>query len=109
MKGYSLRFYMHENRQHGGVLLWEWLLKHANRLGVQGGSAFRSMAGFGRHHVLHEDSFFGMSGSTTVVVEFLVTPYEKGEIMSFINQENLQLFYSCIEINFGLTATGAET
>jgi PII-like signaling protein len=28
------------------------------KLGIHGGSAFKAIAGFGRHGVLHEDHFF---------------------------------------------------
>jgi len=30
------------------------------------------MAGFGRHHVLHETSFFELAGSVAIEVEFIV-------------------------------------
>ena len=49
MDGSFLRFYIRENKRHHGKLLWEWLLEQGNRMGVRGGSAFRAMAGFGRH------------------------------------------------------------
>ena len=49
MKGTLLRFYVHENRKHHHILLYEWLLEQAKKQGMQGGSAFRSIAGFGRH------------------------------------------------------------
>ena len=42
MKGTLLRFYVHENRKRGHVLLYEWLLEQAKRLGIHGGSAFRA-------------------------------------------------------------------
>ena len=66
MQGSFCRFYVHENARHKRRLLWEWLLDQANRLGIRGGSAFRAMAGFGRHHVLHEDHFFELAGTLTV-------------------------------------------
>ena len=73
MDGSFLRFYVHENDRLHGRLAWEWLLKQANGLGVRGGSAFRAVAGFGRHHVLHEERFFELAGTVTVEVEFIVT------------------------------------
>ncbi|TLY88376.1 MAG: DUF190 domain-containing protein [Gammaproteobacteria bacterium] len=73
MQGSLLRFYVHEGQRHHGRLVWEWLLERANELGIRGGSAFRAMAGFGRHHVLHESHFFELAGTLTVEVEFIVT------------------------------------
>ena len=49
MRGSHLRLYTYENRRHDGALLYEWLLERAKKLGVHGGSAFRAIAGFGRH------------------------------------------------------------
>jgi len=48
--GLFLRFYLHENPRHHGILLWDWLLEHAAKLGILGGSAFRNLklAVFGR-------------------------------------------------------------
>jgi len=73
MQGSFLRFYVHEGQRHQRRLLWEWLLEQANALGIRGGSAFRAMAGFGRHHVLHESKFFELAGTLAVEVEFLRT------------------------------------
>ena len=54
--------YVHEKHRLHWKPLWEWLLEEANRMGVAGGSAFRAMAGFGQHRVLHEDRFFELQG-----------------------------------------------
>ncbi len=54
MQGSLLRFYVHEGRRHQRRLVWEGLLEKANGLGIRGGSAFGSIAGFGRHHLPHE-------------------------------------------------------
>ncbi len=62
MKGSSLRFYMHENQRHRGAPLHEWLLAEAKQRGIAGGSAFRAIAGFGRHGVMSEQHFFELAG-----------------------------------------------
>ena len=103
MDGYLLRMYLHENHQHKGVLTWEWLLRQANKLGMHGGSAFRSIAGFGRHHVVHEDHFFGMVGAITIELNFLVDEVEKNQLMELLKQENIQLFYTYTPAWFGMT------
>ena len=72
MQGICLRFYVQEDRKHHHVLVYEWLLEQARQLGLNGGSAFKAMAGFGRHGLLHEDHFFELSGKLPVVVEFIV-------------------------------------
>src|SRR5690349_234393 len=57
MDGLFLRFYVHENRKHRHVLLYEWLLEEAKKLGIHGGTAFRAVAGFGHHGTLHFQHF----------------------------------------------------
>jgi len=102
MEGSFLRFYVHEDHRHHGTLVWEWLLDKANRLGIRGGSAFRAMAGFGRHHVLHEDHFFELAGTLTVEVEFIVTDEEAKRLLDLIERERVRLFYAHIPARFGV-------
>lgn len=102
MQGSFLRFYVHEGQRHHGRLVWEWLLEQANRLGVRGGSAFRATAGFGRHHVLHEATFFELAGSLTVEVEFIVTDEEAQTLLDLVHREKIRLFYAQIPARFGV-------
>jgi uncharacterized protein len=102
MDGAFLRFYVHEDHRHQGRLLWEWLLEQANRLGIRGGSAFRAMAGFGRHHVLHEARFIELAGTLTVEVEFIVTDAEAGKLLELVGNEKIRLFYARLPAHFGV-------
>jgi PII-like signaling protein len=102
MQGSFLRFYVHEGQRHHGRLVWEWLLEKANGLGIGGGSAFRAMAGFGRHHVLHESRFFELAGTLTVEVEFIVTDAQAAQLMELVRAEKLRLFYACVPALFGV-------
>ena len=102
MQGSFCRFYVHESARHKRRLLWEWLLEQANRLGIRGGSAFRAMAGFGRHHVLHEDHFFELAGTLTVEVEFIVTDEEAKQLIDLVTAEKVRLFYALIPARFGI-------
>ena len=102
MQGSFLRFYVHEGQRHHGRLAWEWLLEQANRLGIRGGSAFRAMAGFGRHHVVHEAHFFELAGTLTVEVEFIVTDEEARKLLELLHAEKIRLFYAHIPARFGV-------
>jgi PII-like signaling protein len=101
-EGHFLRFYVHEHHRHHHQLLWEWLLQQANKLGIRGGSAFKAMAGFGRHHVLHEAHFFELAGSLAVEVEFIVTESESKQLLDLIDREKIRVFYACIPAHFGI-------
>jgi PII-like signaling protein len=102
MEGSFCRFYVHENARHRHRLLWEWLLEQANQLGIRGGSAFRAMAGFGRHHVLHEDHFFELAGTLTVEVEFIVTEDEAKRLLDLVRAEKVRVFYALIPARLGV-------
>lgn len=102
MKGEYLRFYVDEARRHHGVLLWEWLLEKANAMGIRGGSAFRAIGGFGRHHDMHESRFFELAGTTGIEVEFIVDEEEAGELIALIQQEKLRVFFARIPARFGV-------
>lgn len=108
MQGSFLRFYVHENDRVHGRPAWEWLLDQANRLGIRGGSAFKAMAGFGRHHVLHESTFFELAGSLTVEVEFIVTDDETQRLLDLVRREQLRMFYARIPAQFGVLETPPE-
>jgi PII-like signaling protein len=105
MDGSFLRFYIRENQRHDHRLLWEWLLEQANRMGIRGGSAFRAMAGFGRHHHLYEDHFFELAGTLTVEVEFIVTDDEARKLLELLEAEKIRAFYAQIPAHFGATGT----
>jgi uncharacterized protein len=102
MNGSFLRFYVHENDRCHHQLVWEWLLQQANKLGIHGGSAFKAMAGFGRHHVLHEANFFELAGSLAVEIEFIVTDDEAKQLLALLHKEKIRLFYAHIPARFGV-------
>ena len=101
-EGHFLRFYVREDHRHHHAPLWEWLLEQANKMGVRGGSAFRAMAGYGRHHVLHEQHFIELAGSLVVEVEFIVNEAESRLLLQLIEREKLRIFYACIPARFGI-------
>jgi PII-like signaling protein len=105
--GSYLRFYVHENDRLHGRMVWEWLLEEANRQGIRGGSAFKAMAGFGRHHTLHESRFFELAGSTAVEVEFIVNDEEAAQLLALLERENIRLFYARIPATFGFSGASS--
>ncbi len=102
MKGTCLKFYVHEHRKHHGILLYEWLLERAKSMGIHGGSAFRAIAGFGRHGALHEDHFFELAGNLPVEVVFVVSDEEAAQLLDWIRQEQIQVFYVRMPAEYGV-------
>ena len=102
MEGTFLRFYVEEKQTHHGVLLWEWLLQSANQLGVRGGSAFRSIGGFGRHRTLHASRFFELAGSEGIEVEFIASESEAARLLELIEREKIRIVYSSWPAHFAV-------
>src|SRR4029450_3583182 len=103
MKGTLLRFYVHENRTHRHIALFEWLLEQAKKPGLPGGSACRAIAGFGRHGILHEEHFFELAAEMTVVVEFVVSDEEAEKLLALLRTERVSIFYSRLLADVGET------
>lgn len=101
MKGSLLRFHVHEDRTHQRIALFEWLLEQAKRIGIRGGSAFRAMAGFGRHGILHEEHFFDLAAQMTIEVEFAVSDEEAEQLLDLLRQERVSIFYARVPAEFG--------
>jgi len=108
VSGTYLRFYMHENVKHHHQLLYEWLLQHAKRMGVHGGSAFRAIEGFGRHGVLHSQHFFELAGEMTVEVEFILTDELADKLLESLRNENVSVLYARLPAEFGVIGTRAQ-
>lgn len=102
MQGTYLKFYVHENRKHHHILVYEWLLEQARKIGIHGGSAFKAIAGFGRHGVLHEDHFFELAGDLPVEVVFMVSDEEAKQFLELIRNAGLTLFYIRMAAEYGV-------
>lgn len=106
MDGVHLRFYTYESRKHGAALMYDWLLAAAKRVGIHGGSAFRALAGFGRHGRLHEQHFFELAGEVPVLVEFLCSEAEADALLQTLRAENVQLIYARLPAQFDWIGAG---
>lgn len=101
MRTVYLKFYVTERQRHEGTLLHDWLLEQAKKHGIPGGSAFRAIAGFGRHGHMHEETFFELAGELPVQVEF-VLPAEKADaFLAALRHSRLNLFYVKYEVESG--------
>lgn len=98
----QLTFYVTEKQLHAGVPLYEWLLEEARELGVLGGSAFRAIAGFGRHGRLREETFFELAGELAVQVEFIVDDKLAEQMLQRVRSQSLNIFYVRSKVESGI-------
>jgi PII-like signaling protein len=97
-----LQVFVSEASRHHGKLTYEWLLDAAQGLGVSGGSAFRALAGFGRHG-RHDAGFFELAGELPVVVEFFVDAALADQLLKVIADAGLKLVYARLPAEIGVT------
>jgi len=107
MKGVQLRIYTYEGRRHGGLPLYEWLLERAKKQGIPGGSAFRAIAGFGRHGRLHEQAFFELAGEEPVLVEFIAGDDQAEAFLQLLGAELPELFVVRVPVEYGCAGDAA--
>jgi PII-like signaling protein len=101
MQGVFLKFYVSEYREHNNILLFEWLLERAKKIGLHGGTAMRAVAGFGRHRVLHEETFLELEADLPVEVSFVISEEEGQRFLDLLQAENLDLFYVKFPVEYG--------
>jgi PII-like signaling protein len=102
MQSVYLKFFVTEKQRHNGVVLYEWLLEEAKKLGVPGGSAFRAIAGYGRHGRLHEQTFFELAGELPVQVEFVLDAQLAEKLLEMLRGYKLDLFYVRYPVEAGI-------
>ncbi len=98
----QLCFYVSEKQHHEGMMLYEWLLEEGKGMGGHGGSAFRAIAGFGRHGRLHEQTFFELAGELAVKVEFILDDKTADQLLQRVRAQNLNVFYVCSQVESGI-------
>ena len=108
MNGLFLRFYVLEKQRVHHLSVWEWLLEQANKMGIRGGSAFRAIAGFGRHHTMREAHFIELAGMLPIEVEFIVTEEESRQLLELVQKEGVRVFYAQIPATFGVLNPDAK-
>jgi PII-like signaling protein len=102
--GNLLKLYVSQTARQGGKLLYEWLLEEARALGIPGGSAFRAVAGFGRHGRIHEEHFFELAGDLPMMVEFFAEEAAIEQLLAKLQAEKISLFYVRFAVEAGTTS-----
>lgn len=106
MKGICLRFYTYEFQKHHGMIMHEWLLEFAKKHDFHGGSAFRGVAGFGRHGVMHEEKFFELASNVPVEVVLIAEEKNVTSFLDLLKGEQIDLFYVKMAVEFGSSKSG---
>lgn len=102
MQAIYLKFYLTEKQKRGDQPLYEWLLDHAKRIGIPGGSVYRSIAGYGRHGSLHAETFIELGGELPIQVEFILEERQAEEFLATLRAYELSLRYVSFAVSAGV-------
>jgi PII-like signaling protein len=103
-----LKFFVVENQRHDGQPVYQWLLRQASALGLPGGSAFRAIAGFGRHLKLHEAHFYELAGELPMEVVFVADSDQAMHLIAAVTDTGLSLFHYMMPAQSGVTGTSDD-
>jgi len=101
MPSVCLKFYLTEKQRHNGKILYEWLLEEAKKMDFEGGSVFRSIAGYGRHGQMHDESFFELAGELPIQVEFVLDTELADKFIAMLQSHQLNLVYMRYSVTSG--------
>jgi PII-like signaling protein len=101
----QIRFFVLESQKVHERLAYDWLLQQAQQLGLHGGSAFRAIAGYGRHGVRHEAHFFELAGQLPLEVVFIASHDDAQRLVACVEAQGLSLFYTLQPAECGMTGS----
>jgi uncharacterized protein len=72
-EGKLLRIFIGESDKHGGVPLYEWIVRRAREHELAGATVLRGLEGFGAHSRVHTAKILRLSADLPIVVEIVDT------------------------------------
>ena len=109
MNGQSLCFYMRESDRHGRTRLYRWLLLHALSQGAPGGTATRTIGGFGRHRFFHDARMVDLSVNLAIRVEFVLSSTQADRLLDSVRNAHPDIVYRIAAARFGMTCPDTST
>jgi PII-like signaling protein len=72
-EGSLLRIFIGESDRHGGMLLYQWIVRTAKERGLAGATVLRGVEGFGARSRIHTARILDLSTDLPIVVELVDT------------------------------------
>ncbi|MCH7315022.1 DUF190 domain-containing protein [Acinetobacter sp. ANC 3882] len=106
MNGFLITFYTAQNRNYQGQPISEWLLSVAKQMNLRGATVLAGIEGVDHHGLFHSASFFELA-DRPVQIQFAVTNEQATELMNYLNDKEISLFYVKTPIEFGVVGRAA--
>lgn len=101
MNGFLLSFYTAQNRTYQGQPMSEWLLAVAKQMNLRGATVLAGIEGIDHQGLLHSASFFELA-DRPVQIQFAVSNQQAAELLDYLNNKEISLFYVKTPIEFGV-------
>ncbi|EPG35544.1 DUF190 domain-containing protein [Acinetobacter colistiniresistens] len=101
MNGFLLSFYTAQNRTYQGQPMSEWLLAVAKQMNLRGATVLAGMEGIDHQGLFHSASFFELA-DRPVQIQFAVSNQQATELLNYLNDKEISLFYVKTPIEFGV-------
>ena len=98
--GIEMKIFFNEDDKVKRQPFAEWLLLHAKKLQMNGGSLFISPEGFGHLGQIHEEHFFESKNRNGVMVIFITTKEKSEELLALVKVEKVPIFYTISNVHF---------
>jgi len=98
-----IKIFVPENQTHQGELLFEWVLEQAKALGIPGGTAFRAVAGYGRHGHLHQEGYIDLAPNLPMQLQFVGDELQIQKLLDLLHVERISAFYVRSRVEVGFT------
>ncbi len=102
MEGFRIIFSTLRGRKHHSVPVYEWLIKEAKELGIEGVTVINASEGYGRDKTIHSANFFELSDQPIEII-MLASSEKCDKLFEKIKEEKLSIFYAKYKAEFGFT------
>ena len=72
-EGALLRLFIGESDRHGGILLYEWIVRTARQQGLAGATVFRGLEGYGPRSRVRTAKLLDLSTDLPILIEIVDT------------------------------------
>jgi len=84
-QGKLLRIFVGESDKHGGMSLYEWIVRQAREHGLAGATVLRGLEGFGARSRLHTSKVLRLSSDLPIVIEIVDTEEKIEQFLPLID------------------------
>jgi PII-like signaling protein len=101
--GFLITFFTQRSREHDDRPLARWIIDQAMTLGIRGATLSTAQEGFGHDGRYHSNGYFDMQDPPQKLA-MAVTAEEYSQLMAVLKANNLKVFHTKAEIEFGFSA-----